>query len=216
MLGIPKDPAGQKRFLIGALPLLAVAGYYQFFHGAKATVVADLETRHEVLLEANGAASAKANPAAQQQLQQKLSLFENHMRRLEELIPAREEVPQLLLDITQRSRDAGVEPARIAPVGEEPGEHYIKSTYDVRVIGPYHAIGRFLAQIGSLPRIVTPTDVRVVKLAVQPQNIRDAQIRLQADFKIHTYVIPPPPPDTVKPPVPAGTTPPATTTNAGN
>lgn len=216
MLGIPKDPEGQKKFFIGILPLLLVAAYYQFFHGKIATEVEGLETRYEELQSKNAAASALASPAAIQQLQQKLALFENHMKRLEELIPAREEVPQLLNDISLRARDSGVELALMRPTGEEAGQYYTKQSYDIRVLGSYHSIGRYLAQVASLPRIVTPSDVRVIKLPVQSSNLRDSGVRLQADFKIHTYVIPP---DTMtkpaRPPAPAGTTPP-TTTNAGN
>jgi Tfp pilus assembly protein PilO len=71
----------------------------------------------------------------------------------------------------------------------------------MRVLGTYHSVGRFLSQVGSLPRIVTPVEVKIGKIqGIQQQDNR--RNRLQADFKIHTYVIPA---DTSK--RPAGTTP---------
>lgn len=201
MLGIPKDAEGQKKFMIGLLPVLLAAGYYQFFHAKKSEELDALNTRYETLEAQNTAARAKANPAAIRSLQQKVAMFEQHAKRLEELIPIREEVPQLLFDITSRARDAGVDLALMKPEGESTQQYYTEQTYAMRVIGSYHAIGRFLAQTGSLPRIVTSSDVRIAK----PQNTqlsRPDKQRLQADFKIHTYVIPP---DTTR--RPAGTTP---------
>lgn len=217
-LGLPKDPEGQKKFLMGALPIIALVGYYQFWHVSKVVPpIEELQTRYEELDTKNQTARDQASPASMRMMQQKLALFDNHIKRLEELIPQREEEPQLLNQMSLRARDAGLEIALFKPVAgsEEVGQFYTRKSYDMRVVGTYHAIGRYFGQIGSLPRIVNATDVRIEREPNQPAN-RPAGLRLVANFKIHTYVIPPPPTDTVKAP-PAGTTPPpATTTNAGN
>ena len=214
--GLPKDPEGQKKFLMGALPIIALVGYYQFWHTSKVVPpIEALETRFEELDTKNQSARAQASPQQMQMLQQKLSLYENHIKRMEELIPQREQEAELLNQMTARARDSGLEIALFKPVTEEPGQFYNKRIYDMRVVGTFHAIGRYFAQIGSLPRIVNASDVRVIKETTQPQN-RPSGLRLVANFKINTFVIPPPPSDTAKaPPPPAGTTPP-TTTNAGN
>ena len=209
MLGIPKDPEGQKRFFIGVLPFLVVFAYYYFLHGKKAAEVTALETEYETITISNDAARAKASPQAIQALQQKLALFENHIKRLEALIPAREQVPQLLDDFTKRARDSGVDLALLRPQGEEPGQYYTQQNYDIQVIGTYHAVGRFLAQVGSLPRIVTPSDLRLIRVPNPTSPNRQGAERLRADFKIQTYVIPPPPDTTRRPPAPAGAPAPA-------
>ena len=209
MLGIPKDPQGQKRFLIGILPMLVAGAYYYFFHTKTVTKVEELQTHFEALQQLNEAAAARTNPAAVRALQQKVAMFEQHAKRLEQLIPLREEVPQLLFDVTSRARDAGVEVALFTPAGEEQQQFYTQQTYTMRVIGNYHAIGRFFSHVGSLPRVVTPADVKVAK-PVNLQLDRPSGLRLQADFKIHTYIIPP---DTTK--RPAGTTP-TVRANAGD
>ena len=190
MLGIPKDPAGQKRFLIGALPLLAAAGFYQFVYAKKAEALDEQETRYEELETRNVAAAAKSSPAAIRAQQQKLSLYEQHMKRLEQLIPLREEVPSLLSDMTARASDSGVDFGLLEPEGDEPGQFYVQQTYKIRVVGTYHAIGRLLAQTGSLPRIVTPTEVSIT-VPDRAQLNRPGGSRLQADFRIRTYIIPP-------------------------
>jgi Tfp pilus assembly protein PilO len=161
-----------------------------------------LQTHFDALQQTNEAAAARTNPAAVRALQQKVTMFEQHAKRLEQLIPLREEVPQLLFDISSRARDAGVELALFTPAGEEQKQFYTEQTYTMRVLGTYHAVGRFFSQVGSLPRIVTPVDVKIGKIQGIPQSNNPTRNRLQADFKIHTYVIPA---DTSK--RPAGTTP---------
>ncbi|MEX2282858.1 MAG: type 4a pilus biogenesis protein PilO [Gemmatimonadota bacterium] len=206
-LGLPKDPAGQKRFLIGALPILAAVGYYQFVH-TKTTVEIDNQTTTlETIESSNDRNRALSSPASMNAMRQKLALWEQHMKRLEQLIPLREEVPALLRDFTQRASESGVDVRQYKPEGEEPGQFYTQQTYAVSVIGSYHSIGRFLAQAGTLHRIITPTQVNLVK-PPNPQLNRQGGLRVQADFKIHTYIIPP---DTTARPAP--TTPPA---NVGN
>jgi Tfp pilus assembly protein PilO len=187
--GIPKDAAGQKRFLIGALPILIAAGYYQFFHTKTTAQIDEQSTVFETLASSNDLNRSRSNPASMQAMRQKLALWEQHMHRLEQLIPLREEVPALLESFTRRASESGVDVRLIKPEGEEAGEFYTQQTYAFSVIGSYHSIGRFLAQAGTLERIITPTQVNLLK-PINP-NLNRNNLRVQADFKIHTYIIPP-------------------------
>src|SRR5262245_66291437 len=189
MLGIPKDPAGQKRFLLGVLPLVGAAAYYQLFHKQTRTEIDELNTRYEDLQAKNDLARTRSNPETIKNMQQKLALYEQHMKRLEQLIPLREQVPELLYNVTERAQESGVDHALIKPEAEEPGEFYTQQTYTMRVVGSSHAIGRFLAQTGSLPRIITPTQVTIVVTPNANLN-RSEGLRVQADFKMQTYIIP--------------------------
>src|SRR5690606_36755083 len=116
-------------------------------------------------------------------------LYEQHMKRLEELIPQSEEVPQLLTSMSERAQDAFVDLALMLPMPENVGQFYNEQTYNISVIGGYHEIGRYLAMIASLSRIITRIDLA---LAPRPGGtLRDGTPCLEADFKIITYVIPP-------------------------
>lgn len=190
MLGIPKDKAGQKRLLIGALPILAAVAYWNFVYTGKREEITALEERYNTVDTKNAANRGKTSPAAIRAQQQKLALYDQHMQRLEELIPLREEVPGLLRDMTARAGNAGVDLRLIEPEGEQPGQFYSQQSYKISVIGAYHAIGRFLAQTGSLPRIITPIEV-TVSAPDRTQLNRPTGLRLQADFRIRTYIIPP-------------------------
>jgi type IV pilus assembly protein PilO len=111
------------------------------------------------------------------------------MKRLEELIPKSEEVANLLNGLSERAIDANVDLSLMKPELSEPGEFYTQQTYQIQVIGLYHDIGRYLASIASGPRIVTPVNL---KLITRPpaEKTRDGTPKLNAEFRIVTYVIP--------------------------
>jgi type IV pilus assembly protein PilO len=193
MLGLPADPASQKKVLTAILPLLVAGVYYYGWHGKTVTRLAQLTVRLEELQARSDAARPRANPQSIKATKLKLAIYEQHARRLEQLIPLREQVSELLYNVTERAQEAGVDHALIKPESERPGEFYTQQTYAMRVVGTYHAIGRFLAQIGSLPRIVTPTQLTLTRA---PDALKSREpglpLRLQADFRIQTYVIPTP------------------------
>lgn len=187
-LSLPKDKAGQQKLLLALVPFLVFFGYYQFMHGEKKLEIEGLEARLEELEVKNRAAQQIALSGGPE-LAQKLALYEQHMKRLEELIPKSEEVAMLLNGLAERAMDSNVDLSLMRPEVSEPGEFYTEQTYQIQVIGVYHDVGRYLASIASGPRIVTPTRLR---LTVRPAGeVREGSPRLNADFRIVTYVIPP-------------------------
>lgn len=183
-LGLPSDPAQQKRLLIGLIPLLLVFGYWYFLHGDSVEELTAMETRVERLETMN--ASARMRSTQSRQLEERLEQFERHIDRLEDLVPRGEEVSQILNQVHQRAEQAGVDVARFTPGQTTAGAHYNRRTFEMAVRGSYHEIARFLTDVGSLPRIITPR-----QLTVAPSNARDRQggQMLEASFRIETYVL---------------------------
>jgi len=184
---LPSDPQVQKKLVLALAPLLLLLGYWYFYHGSKQEELAKLEKRLETLEARNASARTRAQHGGQD-LEKKLALYESHIRRLEELVPRSEEVPELLYDLTLLARENGVELALLNPSDEERSAYYTLHTYNVAVYGAYHDIGRYLSAIASLRRIVTPYEL---KLQVRQEQSQSDAVRLQAEFKIKTYVLPP-------------------------
>jgi type IV pilus assembly protein PilO len=183
---LPSDPKQQRMLLIGLVPLVALGAYWYFVHEDRTAEIADMQTRLESLETKNSAAralSAKGGP----ELKKKLALYEQHVARLEELIPKSEEVPDLLHDVTVRAQETGVELNLMRPEKSTTTEFYTKQVYSMSVVGPYQGVGRFLAAVGSLPRIVTPVHM---KLVPRTDFDRSGAIRLQAEFQIQTFIAP--------------------------
>ena len=200
-LSLPKDKAGRQKLLLAFIPLLVFFAYFQMMHGKKKTELANLESRLNELETKNRGAKAIALSGGPE-LQQKLALYEQHMIALEQLIPKQEEVATLLNSLAERAMDANVDLSLMKPEAVEQGEFYTEQTYQIQVIGQYHDIGRYLAAVASGPRIVTPVALRVRTRAAN--DTRDGMPRLNAEFKIVTYVIPPAAEPTAEPTAPQG------------
>jgi type IV pilus assembly protein PilO len=185
---LPTNSSSQKKLLIGLVPLLGLLAYHQLAHGKKVTEVEVMEDRLEQLTVTNNAAkflAAQGGP----ELERKLAIYEQHMRQLEELIPKREEVAELLYAVTLRSQSAGVDLTKMSPEAQDPSPFYTRQIYEMGVRGTYHDVGLFLSEIGSLSRIVTPTQLRIT-VPPQPETNRRGEPLIDASFRIVTYVIP--------------------------
>lgn len=110
---------------------------------------------------------------------------------LRQLVPDRNEVPNLLDDISTRAKIRGVNLAEVVPqpvmAGPSPFDTY---TYKMSVVGRFDQIGEFLADIASLRRIIVPYDVTVASaIATQAKALGDtSKAMLEAKFQIRTYV----------------------------
>ncbi len=184
---LPSDPAQQRKLLIGLIPVFVLFLYWYFLHGDYTAELASLRTRIETLDSQNQIARARAMRGGRE-LEERLDEFEEHIDRLERLVPSEEEVSGLLHQLAQRAEDTNCELARLTPGPEAPAGYYTRRVYDVVVFGSYHNVARFLADVGSLERIITPID-----LALRDRNEldREGARRLEATFQIETYVLPP-------------------------
>ena len=182
---LPWDPQKQKRIAIGLMPLLLAAVFYQFVHAPKAEALESMQTRLEDLEAKNATARAIAGGGTED-LQRRIALYQANMEQLEQLIPDRAEVPELLRSITIEAQRNGVELVSMSPSGEQAGTFYMRQSYDIAVRGGYHEIGSFMAVLGSLPRIITAT-----QMTLTPER-SDTAVSLLAEFVAETYVIPEP------------------------
>src|SRR5581483_11404656 len=110
---------------------------------------------------------------------------------LRRLVPERNEVPNLLDDISTRGKVRGITLSQVVPLPVEPGPAPFDTyRYNLAVIGHYDQIGQWLADIASLQRIIVPQDV---SLAAANQTAAKALgdttgALLEAKLQIRTYV----------------------------
>jgi len=124
-------------------------------------------------------------------LKKKIESHRGTLTILRQLVPERNEVPNLLDDISTRAKIRGVNLAEVVPqpvaAGPAPFDTY---AYKFAVIGRYDQIGEFLSDIASLRRIIVPYDVTVLSApAAQAKALGDDnKAMLEARFQIRTYV----------------------------
>jgi type IV pilus assembly protein PilO len=186
----PLDPELKKRLLLGLIVVLG-GGYFGYtkVYQPRAEAVAALEQHVEQLRGKNRTARALTQQQGRSEVEHRLASYRDQLGRVEGLIPSSEELPDLLDAISAQAQRNGVELSLIQPVGATQEKYYTRRTYDLAVLGSYHQVGAFLAQIASLPRIVTPAALNVTVKNDSTVD-RSGGPELEAKFSIETYVLP--------------------------
>ena len=124
-------------------------------------------------------------------LRKRLDTYRGSLALLRRLVPERNEVPNLLDDISTRSKIRGVTLSQVVPLPVEPGPAPFNTyKYNMSVIGHYDAIGAFLADVSSLQRIIVPYDLSVAAAntnAAKALNDTSGSL-LEAKFQVRTFV----------------------------
>lgn len=184
----PTDPTQRNWMLFGLALLVLIVPFVMYYEGPRDETIEGLRDRLETLNIQNRQAAVILARGGQD-LEERMALYERHVSRLEELIPAQEEVPVLLDDIQRRARLVGVEVQGLDPEPTEAAGPYNRTGYLMSVVGEYHDVARFLTDIASLSRIVTPVQVEVERFPT-PQTFPDMESPVVATFRIETYVLP--------------------------
>jgi type IV pilus assembly protein PilO len=124
-------------------------------------------------------------------LRKRLDTYRGSLSLLRRLVPERNEVPNLLDDISSRSKIRGVTLSQVVPLPVEAGPvPFDTYKYNMSVIGHYDQIGEFLADVASLQRIIVPYDVTIIAAnAGAAKALGDTSgSLLEAKFQIRTYV----------------------------
>jgi type IV pilus assembly protein PilO len=186
----PTDPTQRNWMVAGIVALLLIVPFRMYYLAPRDAENQEMADRLEALETQNRRASVLAAQGGGD-LEERMALYERHVARLEQLIPAAEEVAILADDIANQARQRGVEVQRMVPEPRQPGQYYDQSTYSMAVVGEYHGVARFLTDIASLSRIVTPIELDL-QLYQQPNLFPDMEAPVQAQFRIQTYVLPDP------------------------
>jgi type IV pilus assembly protein PilO len=124
-------------------------------------------------------------------LRKRLDTYRGSLSLLRRLVPERNEVPNLLDDISTRSKIRGVTLSQVVPQPVEQGPAPFDTyKYNMSVIGRYDQIGQFMADVASLQRIIVPYDLTIAVANSQAAKVLGdtTGALLEAKFQIRTYV----------------------------
>ncbi|HEY8195929.1 MAG TPA: type 4a pilus biogenesis protein PilO [Gemmatimonadales bacterium] len=150
--------------------------------------VRDTITRFEAATDSAKKELARGSVA---DVRKRLETYRSSLLLLRRLVPERNEVPNLLDDISTRSKIRGVTLSQVVPQPVSPGPAPFDTySYNMSVIGKYDQIGQFLADMASLQRIIVPYNLSVG--AANPQSAKalgdSTGSMLEAKFQVRTYV----------------------------
>lgn len=97
-------------------------------------------------------------------------------------LPDKSQMDGLLTDINQAGIGRGLEFELFKPGGEKPSALYAEMPINIRVVGNYHELGAFAADVARMSRIVTLADISIAStggkdakgIAVQGKLVMDA------------------------------------------
>lgn len=190
MATLPTSQRDQIKLLIGfAAVALAVAYYVYPYASREEQLTADLE-RVTQLEESNQKAAREFASGSIDQLREQTAENRSTLTVMRRLVPTSNEVPALLEEVSTAARRAGLDVGGVTPEPVIPGDKYDTYRYTVTIIGGYHQFGSFLANVGSLARIVAPVNFSVVASApgrIQKIKTSDKDA-LASTITLQTYV----------------------------
>jgi Tfp pilus assembly protein PilO len=124
-------------------------------------------------------------------LRRRIEGYRGSLELMRRLVPDRNEVPNLMDEISTRAKIRGVSVAEFVPLPVENGPAPF-NTYKYRysVLGHYDQVGEFLSDVASLQRIIVPIDLTLSQADVNSAKALGDSTGslLVAKFLIRTFV----------------------------
>lgn len=185
----PKNQRDQLLAFVAFLGIAGIVAFYMLVWRGKATELDETQTRVDQLVASNDSAKRDMARGKLKQLEAEAENLRRNLQVMRQLVPTGNEVPLLLDQVSDAARRAGLELADVQPEPVIRGEVFDAYRYRMAVIGDYHQVGQFLANVGSLTRIVTPMNVSLSPTEARTsRRRREGEQLLEARFQIQTYV----------------------------
>ena len=188
-IGLPQNQRDQIMVFVAFIAVAALGIFYQYVWTPKQEQLAQLEARVEKLTELNEKIEREVKRGNLARLKAEGERYRRDLALLRQLIPTANEVPGLLEQVSTAARRVGLDLSDVQPEEVVRGVHFDIQRYRLGVNGDYHAIARFLTNVGSLTRIVTPINLQLTPSARTLSRVLPPEHRLlDARFQIQTYV----------------------------
>lgn len=185
----PKNQRDQLLAFVAFLALAGIGAFYMLVWSEKDAELDLTQERVEALVATNDTAKREMARGTLRKLEAESEQLRRNLDVMRRLVPTGNEVPLLLDQVSNAARRAGLELADVQPEPVVRGAQFDAYRYRIAVIGDYHQVGEFLANVGSLTRIVTPMNLSLAPTQARTsRRPREGQQFLEAKFQIQTYV----------------------------
>jgi len=170
----------------GACVLLAALiigiGWYLFVSDKRVILANEEKTELTLREEFQGKQGRAANL---EPLKQQLAQMEVMLQQMLRQLPSKNEMPDLIVDISQTALAAGINNELFQPGAESRREFYAEKPIQLRMVGTYHQFGAFVSGVASLPRVVIMT---MHDISLQPKAGSSGTLVLQGTVKTYRYL----------------------------
>ncbi len=186
---LPQDQRSQKLIAIGLIAVGLAAAYQQLVWTPKNVELTALATRVNVLDSLNRVAKVEVAKGSATRMKQEAEAYARQLTILRRLVPTQNEVPALLESVANAARRAGLALSDVQPDGVVNGDQFDTYRYKMGVTGPYEKVAAFLANVGSLPRIIAPINISLTPTTrIGELKPKKGEQFLEVKFQIQTYV----------------------------
>lgn len=118
-------------------------------------------------------------------LKQQLAQMELMLQQMLRQLPSKNEMPDLIVDISQTALATGISNELFQPGAETAKEFYAEKPIALRLVGTYHQFGAFVSGVASLPRVVIMT---MHDISLTPRAGKPGQLVLSGTVKTYRYL----------------------------
>ena len=109
----------------------------------------------------NDLARARQSVADLPRFQAEFAALHERYEMAAELLPTDKEMPGVLRRLTLAGQQCGVQFESFRPDPEIRKDHYTEVPIQLKIVGGYHQVGQFLAEVANMPRIMKVSDLQV-------------------------------------------------------
>jgi type IV pilus assembly protein PilO len=192
MAGLPTSQRDQTLFFLAFLGLIGAGAYWYFVFSPKQESLAAIAVHVDSLDAGNQRAKAQLARGSVASIREESQRLRANLELMRTLVPAGNEVPALLEQVSSAARRVGLDIAYIEPEPVIQGEQFDTYRYRLRAVGTFHEIGQLLTGIGSMTRIVAPLGLQLQVSGAPGATSGPAdpsRVQLQASFTIQTYAV---------------------------
>lgn len=182
-----KNPKTQAMILIILIGIAAVILYLYFIFIPQ--VLKDIMIIGKTVKIKNELRSAKSLIAETDRIKKKLAEYNNKVELYEKKLPAEQEIPILLENLSNMARSAnitivGISPAVSQPQKEKSGQVYQEIPILITAKCGYHELGRFLSKLENTDRFMKVVDISIKADRATPK-------KHDVELMVCTYILPP-------------------------
>ncbi len=167
--------------LLIALVIIGLV-WYLFVSDQRLTLAAEEATEQTLRTEFQGKQGRAANL---EPLKQQLAQMEVMLQQMLRQLPSKNEMPDLIVDVSQTALASGINNELFQPGGETALEFYAEKPIALRMAGDYHQFGAFVSGVASLPRVVIMT---MHDISLKPRGPDDSTLVLEGTVKTYRYL----------------------------
>lgn len=163
----------QKAGVGAAVVVLVLATYWYMWMNDRQTEISSLEqtiTQQEADIEVK-----KTRLSALPRFKKEYDELVVQEERVKRELPSQTEVAKLLEDISLAGHSEGLQFQLFAPRVERKKEFYADVPVELKFVGSYHEMAKFLQNVGRMPRIVNVSDLNIVPGAISGELTASAE-----------------------------------------